>query len=160
MFLADLRKIFAGAPCCLLLLSWSLSSKSVLAFACYCLLGHAFAPWSVELILNLNSSWLYCFCFALHWFAWLYLALPCFTLLCLALPYFTHALSVPLLLRFCLMLAHFSLLWLIFFDFLTHLTSSCIFLIIFGELHRFLQVLGRFWEGFWKVLANSGLCWV
>ena len=44
VFLADLRKIFAGAPCCLLLLSWSLSSKSVFAFACCCLLGHAFAP--------------------------------------------------------------------------------------------------------------------
>ncbi len=27
VFLADLRMIFAGAPCCLLLLSWSLSSK-------------------------------------------------------------------------------------------------------------------------------------
>ena len=44
LFLADLCKIFAGAPCCLLLLSWRLSSKSVLAFASYCLLGHAFAP--------------------------------------------------------------------------------------------------------------------
>ena len=42
---------------CMLPLSWSLSSKSVFAFACYCLLGHASAPWSMELILNLNSSW-------------------------------------------------------------------------------------------------------
>ena len=44
LFLAALRKIFAGAVCCLLLLSWSLNSKSVLAFACFCLLlGPAFA---------------------------------------------------------------------------------------------------------------------
>ena len=45
--MADLRKILAGAPCCLLLLCWSLRSKSVLAFACCCLLGHAFAPSSI-----------------------------------------------------------------------------------------------------------------
>ena len=38
-------------------LSWSLSSKSVFAFAFYCLLGHGSAPWSMELILNINSSW-------------------------------------------------------------------------------------------------------
>ena len=44
LFLAALRKIFAGAVCCLLLLSWSLSSKSVLAFACCCLLGQSCAP--------------------------------------------------------------------------------------------------------------------
>ena len=42
---------------CMLPLSWSLSPKSVFAFFCYCLLGHASAPWSMELILNLNSSW-------------------------------------------------------------------------------------------------------
>ena len=53
--------------------------------ACFGLLGHAFARQSVELILNLNSSWLYCLCLALPWFAWLYLALPCFTLLGLTL---------------------------------------------------------------------------
>ena len=41
---------------CMLPLSWSLSSKSVFAFAC-CFLGHASASWSMELILNLNSSW-------------------------------------------------------------------------------------------------------
>ena len=41
---------------CMLPLSWSLSSKSVFAFAC-CFLGHASAPWNMELILNLNSSW-------------------------------------------------------------------------------------------------------
>ena len=41
----------------MLLLSWSLSSKSVFAFACCFLLGHAFAPRSMEHILNLNSSW-------------------------------------------------------------------------------------------------------
>ena len=50
----------AGAACCLLLLSWSLSSKSVPAFAGSCLLVPAFARSRVELILNLNSSWLYC----------------------------------------------------------------------------------------------------
>ena len=42
---------------CMLPPSLSLSSKSVFAFACCCLLGHASASWSVELILNLNSSW-------------------------------------------------------------------------------------------------------
>ena len=57
----------------------------VLAFACFCLLVQAIARQSVELILNLNSSWLSCLCLALPWFAWLYLALPCFTLLCLTL---------------------------------------------------------------------------
>ena len=62
--------MFAGAVCCLLLLSWSLSSNSVLAVACGCLLGHVFAPCSMELILNLNSSWLYCL---------LLLALVCFS---------------------------------------------------------------------------------
>ena len=59
-----------------LLLSWSLSSKLDLAFACFCLLGRAFARSSVELILNLNSSWLY---------ALLWLTLACFGLLWLAL---------------------------------------------------------------------------
>ena len=60
--------MFAGAVCCLLLLSWSLSSNSVLAVACGCLLGHVFAPCSMELIL-------YC----------LLLAFACFCLLSLAL---------------------------------------------------------------------------
>ena len=46
----------AGAACCLLLLSWSLSSKSVPAFAGFCLLVPVFARSRVELILNLNSS--------------------------------------------------------------------------------------------------------
>ena len=82
--------MFAGAVCCLLLLSWSLSSNSVLAVARGCLLGHVFAPCSMELILNLNSSWLYC----------LLLAFACFCLLSLALAALKHALSVPLLLRF------------------------------------------------------------
>ena len=90
----------AAASCCLLLLFWSWSSNSVLAFACCSLLGHALAPWSMELILNLDSSWLYCLlwlpfgCFSLLWLAlacfgcfgllWLALAalaaLPCFAL--------------------------------------------------------------------------------
>ena len=90
LFLAALRKIFAGAVCCLLLLSWSLSSKSVLAFACCCLPGHVFASRSTELILNLNSCWLCCL---------LLLSLACFSLLWLALVALA-ALSVPLLLRF------------------------------------------------------------
>ena len=68
--------MFAGAVCCLLLLSWSLSSNSVLAVACGSLLGHVFAPCSMELILNLNSSWLYC----------LLLAFACFRLLWLLRP--------------------------------------------------------------------------
>ena len=41
----------------LFLYRWSWFSKSVFAFACCCLLGHASAPWSMALILNLNSSW-------------------------------------------------------------------------------------------------------
>ena len=39
--------LLAAARCCLLLLSWSFSSKSVLAFVC-CLLGHAFVSWSLS----------------------------------------------------------------------------------------------------------------
>ena len=69
----------AGAACCLLLLSWSLSSKSVPAFAGFCLLVPAFARSRVELILNLNSSWLYCLpllTFACFWLP--LLALACF----------------------------------------------------------------------------------
>ena len=44
LILVDLGRILAGAACCFLLLSWSLSSKSVLAVASCCLLGRAFAP--------------------------------------------------------------------------------------------------------------------
>ena len=64
----------------------------------------------MELILNLKSSLPALVCLALSFFALLCLAWPCFALVCLALPclallhlawpYFTHALSVPLLLRF------------------------------------------------------------
>ena len=97
VFLAALRKIFAGAPCCLVLVSWSLSSQSVLALVCCCLLGHAFAPWSMEFVLNLNSSWLYCLLLlTLACFGLLLLAVACFALLCLL---WLLALSVPLLLR-------------------------------------------------------------
>ncbi len=53
-----------------------------------CLLGHAFAWQSVEFILNLNSSWLYC------------LLLLTFACLCLLRLLWLLALSVPLLLRF------------------------------------------------------------
>ena len=87
------------------------------AFACFCLLGHAFARQSVELILDFNSSWLYCLLL-------LTFACACFGLLCLL---WLLALSVPLLLRFCLMLAHFSLLWLIFSIFLRILSYLAIF---------------------------------
>ena len=58
----------------------------VLAFACFCLLGHAIARQSVELISNLISSFLL-----------LVLAFACFGLLWLL---WQLALSVPLLLRF------------------------------------------------------------
>ena len=61
----------------LLTLSWSLSSKSVLAFAWLCVAWPC--VWSMELILNLNSSWLYCL---------LWLTLACFCLLWLALAFF------------------------------------------------------------------------
>ena len=101
-----------GAVCCLLLLSWSLSSKSVLGFACCCLLGHVFAPRSTELILNLNSSWLYCLlllsfaCFGLLW-----LVLACFGCFgCLRFPF--HCYSGFALCWFIFRI--FSLLWLIF----------------------------------------------
>ena len=58
-FLALASPCFA-VLCFNLLLSWSLMSKSVLAVACFCLLGHVFARRSRELILNLNSSWQDC----------------------------------------------------------------------------------------------------
>ena len=41
----------------MLLLSWSLSSKSMFALACCFLFGHAFVPRSMEHIVNSNSSW-------------------------------------------------------------------------------------------------------
>ena len=90
-------------------------------FACFCWLLPCFALLFlslccfdmlclVEPILNLKSSLPALVCLALSFFALLCLAWPCFALVCLALPclvllplalpYFTHALSVPLLLRF------------------------------------------------------------
>ena len=76
--------------CLTLLLSWIASSKSVLAFACFCLLGHAFVWRSVVHVLNLNSSWHYCLflhalgCCRLHLLAFLLLAAACCCLLLLA----------------------------------------------------------------------------
>ena len=126
-------------------------------FACFCWLLLCFALLFlslccfdnmiclVELILKLNSSLRALVCLALPFFALLSLAWPCFALVCLALPclallhlawpYFTHALSVPLLLRFAWILPYvgsFFALVAHFFDFFTHLKSSCIFDTFFG----------------------------
>ena len=40
-----------------------------------------------------------------------------------------------------------------FFDFLTHLNLSCMFLPIFLKFGSNLEVLGRFWGGFGEVFA-------
>ena len=40
-----------------------------------------------------------------------------------------------------------------FFDFFTHLKSSCIFDKFFGVLARFFEVLGGSGEGFWEVFS-------
>ena len=54
---------------------------------------------------------------------------------------------------FCLMLAHFSLLWLIFSIFL-RILSHLVFLIhFFGVVARFFEVLGGSGEGFWEVFS-------
>ena len=89
---------------CLLLLALPCFALLFLSLCCFALLC------LVEPILNLKSSLPAMVCLALSFFALLYLAWPCFALVCLALPclallhlawpYFTHALSVPLLLRF------------------------------------------------------------
>ena len=52
------------------------------------------------------------------------------------------------------MLALFSLLWLLFFDFFTHLKSSCMFVTFFLVLARFFEVLGGSGQGFWEVLLR------
>ena len=62
MFFDDLGRLLLGAAClfacfCMLLLAFACFWLLVLTIA-YFLRG--FAPWSVELILNLNSSWLHC----------------------------------------------------------------------------------------------------
>ena len=105
-FWGYLGRVLAGAAClfacfCWLLPCFALLFLSLCCFALLCL---------VELILNLKSSLPALVYIALSFFALLYLAWPCFALVCLALPclallhlawpYFTHALSVPLLLRF------------------------------------------------------------
>ena len=54
---------------------------------------------------------------------------------------------------FCLMLAHFSLLWLIFSIFL-RILSHLVFLIhFFGVVARIFEVLGGSGEGFWEVFS-------
>ena len=112
--------------------------------ACFGLLGHAFARQSVELILNLNSSWLYCLCLALPWFAWLYLALPCFTLLGLTLlmrfPFHCYSGFWGYVGSFFALVAHF-------FDFLTHVKSSCIFVTFFRVSGVIFRGFGRVWGG-------------
>ena len=98
--MGDLGSIFADAAGL-----FACFSMLLLIFASSCLLvlvWRVFARPGVEPILNLNSS-----CLALPRIALVCLALPCLALLHLALPYFKHALSVPLLLRFCLSLGHF-----------------------------------------------------
>ena len=136
--------------------SSSSSSKAVpddRACCCFCLLVHAFARQSVELILNLNSSWLYCL---------LLLTVACLCLLLLALGCLMHtfgkhhirmvtkllALSVPLLLRFGHMLAHFSHFFALvahFFDILTHLKLSCNFLTFFHDFSSSFGGFGVVW---------------
>ena len=49
---------------------------------------------------------------------------------------------------FCLMLAHFSLLWLIFSIFLRILSHLAFLIHVVGVLARFFEVLGRSREGF------------
>ena len=106
--------------------------------------------------MHLNSSWLHCLlwlsfaCFFLLW-----LALACFGLLWLLWLLWLLALSVPLLLRFCFLLAHFSHFFALvahFFDFLARLKPSCVFLSIFfdfGWIFRgFGRGLGRILGGF------------
>ena len=82
---------------------------------------------------------------AFAYFCLLLLASTCFGLLWLL---WLLALSVPLLLRFCLMLAHFSLLWLIFSIFLRILSHLVFLIYFFGVLARFFEVLGGSGEGF------------
>ena len=120
---------------CLLLLALPCFALLFLSLCCFALLC------LVEPILNLKSSLPAMVCLALSFFALLCLAWPCFALVCLALPclallhlawpYFTHALSVPLLLRFLGLLGAFFALVAYFFDFFTHLHLSCLFVRFF-----------------------------
>ena len=55
------------------------------------------------------------------------------------------ALSVPLLLRFCLMLAQFFALVTHFFDILTHLKLSCNFLTFFNDFSSSFGGFGVVW---------------
>ena len=82
----------------------------------------------------------------------------CFALLCLALAALAAlacfgllgllwllALSVPLLLRFCLMLAYFFALVTHFFDILTPLKLSCNFLTFFDDFSSSFGGFGVVW---------------
>ena len=51
------------------------------------------------------------------------------------------------------MLAHFSLLWLIFSIFLRILSHLAFLIYLFGVLARFVEVLGGSGEGFWEVFS-------
>ena len=55
---------------------------------------------------------------------------------------------------FCLMLAHFSLLWLIFSIFLRILSYVAFLLRFLRVSARFFEVLGGSGEGFWEVFSR------
>ena len=55
---------------------------------------------------------------------------------------------------FALMLAHFSLLWLIFSIFLRILNYLAFLIHFFGVSARFFEVLGGSGEGFWEVFSR------
>ena len=145
--------IFAGAPYCLLLLSSSLSSKSVLAFACwnsfwtstlagsfasFGLLSLALAAWAALAFFGL--LWLVVVCFGLLWLAfacsgWLWFAQACFGFLWLALTCFG---------LLWLALACLGLLWLA----LACFGLLCFALACFGLLWFALACFGSLWLAF------------
>ena len=102
----------------------------------------------MELILNLNSSWLYCL---------LLLALVCFSffglfrlaLAALAACAFRSIATQVLPLSWPL----FSFLWRIFSIFLRILSYLAFLLGFFRFLERFFEVWGGFGEGFWEVFS-------
>ena len=110
------------------------------AFACFCLLGHAFARHSVELILDFNSSWLYCLLL-------LTFACACFGLLCLL---WLLALSVPLLLRFAWSWALLGVFFCFLFSFFRFFDAYYVILHFCGDFRLFVFDFWRFGEGFGK----------
>ena len=106
----------------------------------------------MELILNLNSSWLYCL---------LLLALVCFSffgLFRLALAALAACAFRSIATQVCMVLGALGRLFLlfvfIFSIFLKHTTSSCIFVVILGYLSSISgglgRVLGRILKGFFE----------